>query len=635
MNSHDPLKILLIHVPFTSPTAVPLLPVMILSSLSEGNLRVSYYDANLDFFHKLIPDQTKECFPETIPEEVTGSAETAWRNLRSEAFYLPDLFVSGMDSVKNYFTLHPHLNSLFSNSWSTDFEGSLEEKNKDYKLITNDVKNLFSMYCRSGLMKRIKLFSPHICLISAPLPEQRRGALTLSRIGSEIRPKIPIILISSFFSEFISEFCDAVIEPHDMPALNAHIRKLGAQSTDKIDPMSKIKLLLSQEYAAPSTIIPLPFDETGRILKNTPSDFVKQFGVYNFFIPHTPRNTNRLDFLDKIPQSEGACRFALETVLVQEIETEIMHQAYQRGLRVVIWKNPDGAFKSLSKTLWNASEAGIWNHIVINESRSDLLMKELILFMISNPNIVHSWDYQDGTTYFFSDIHDLESSEYPYSQVKPLPGKPFWKCLSDPSHLFLYLIRYESQTLLRWRIRDDRKSIFSIGDHLLFNYKKPQDLPSGYLEEICKMVEAGGSVDTYWVRHNLERAFLIGYAEEEGVIVGNSSLKYPRKEYVESLGKQVGFDLSNYLERGYTSVRPEYRGMGIGTKLLEGLTARIGDKKLYSIISEDNTATQKIALRNRTQKVATFYSQKIGKNVGVWVPSWMIEIPAKKDHTSK
>jgi len=82
------------------------------------------------------------------------------------------------------------------------------------------------------------------------------------------------------------------------------------------------------------------------------------------------------------------------------------------------------------------------------------------------------------------------------------------------------------------------------------------------------------------------------------LIVGNASLKRPR---------------------------PEYRGLGIGTKLLEGLTARIDDRKLFSISGEDNIATQKIAIRNRTQKVATFYSEPMGKEIGVWIPIWMLE----------
>ena len=112
---------------------------------------------------------------------------------------------------------------------------------------------------------------------------------------------------------------------------------------------------------------------------------------------------------------------------------------------------------------------------------------------------------------------------------------------------------------------------------------------------------------------------------EYGLIVGNSILKRPRPEYVKAVNRQSGLDLSQYLERGYTSVRPEYRGMGIGTKLLEGLTERIGNKKLFSIIGEDNMATQKMALRNKTRRVATFYSKSLGKEVGVWIPERMLE----------
>jgi GNAT superfamily N-acetyltransferase len=94
---------------------------------------------------------------------------------------------------------------------------------------------------------------------------------------------------------------------------------------------------------------------------------------------------------------------------------------------------------------------------------------------------------------------------------------------------------------------------------------------------------------------------------------------------VEAVSRQSDLNLSHYLERGYTSVRPEYRGMGIGAKLLEGLTVRVGKRKLFSIIGEDNVATQKIALRNKTRRVATFYSERLGKNVGVWIPERMLE----------
>jgi GNAT superfamily N-acetyltransferase len=140
---------------------------------------------------------------------------------------------------------------------------------------------------------------------------------------------------------------------------------------------------------------------------------------------------------------------------------------------------------------------------------------------------------------------------------------------------------------------------------ITFYYKKPCDLPAEYLDEICKLVEAGGSVKTQFVRYNLERAYLIAYAMDNEFIIGNSSLKHPRKEFIERIKNITGFDFTNFIERGYTSVRPEYRAMGLGTRLLEGLTKRAGDYKIFSIISEDNKATQTIALRNKTKKIAT------------------------------
>jgi len=173
-------------------------------------------------------------------------------------------------------------------------------------------------------------------------------------------------------------------------------------------------------------------------------------------------------------------------------------------------------------------------------------------------------------------------------------------------------------------VQDDEISVRGLGENMVYHFDKPRDLPPGYLDEICRLVEAGGSVGTKWVRYNLKRAFLIGYVLEHDVIAGNSSLKHPRPEYVEAVNRQSGLDLSKYLERGYTSVRPEYRSMGIGTKLLEGLTERIGKKKLFSIIGEDNVATQKIALRNKTRRVATFYSENLKKEVGVWIPERML-----------
>jgi GNAT superfamily N-acetyltransferase len=306
--------------------------------------------------------------------------------------------------------------------------------------------------------------------------------------------------------------------------------------------------------------------------------------------------------------------------------TEKMAAAYEAGVRLIQWRDPKGELNSLTTRLWDVSRAGIWNHVVIEAEKETNLAQGLTDFIAKNPNIVHSWiQQQPCISPFGCSSKQTEKSSAVYTQVAKLNGQPLWRRLNEPVYQLLYLDRYGIKKLMRWRVRDDGYSVYSLGQNLAYHFVKPNELPPVYLDEICRMVEAGGSVGTKWVRYNLERAFLIGYVLEEGVIVGNSSLKRPRQEYIEAVNRQSGLDLSNYLERGYTSVRPQYRGMGIGTKLLEGLTARVGKAKVFSIIGEDNVATQKIALRNQTKKVTTFFSERLGKMMGVWIPESMLD----------
>jgi GNAT superfamily N-acetyltransferase len=156
---------------------------------------------------------------------------------------------------------------------------------------------------------------------------------------------------------------------------------------------------------------------------------------------------------------------------------------------------------------------------------------------------------------------------------------------------------------------------------IIYSFSSPDQLPEGHFEEVCRLVEAGGGVNPERVRYNLKRAFLIARAEKEGVLVGTSSLKRPRPEYVQRIKDKLGLDIHGFLERGYTSIMPEYRGLGIGTDLLGGLTSRAEGYGIYSLIREDDRETQTIALRNHTVKVATFYSELTGKDLGLWMPA--------------
>jgi len=278
-----------------------------------------------------------------------------------------------------------------------------------------------------------------------------------------------------------------------------------------------------------------------------------------------------------------------------------MAAAWDAGIRLICW----------------SPAPGLWNHIRF--AGPSAAADALTAFAAGSPDIVHSWQAGGAADEFTMPPfgHPLLAA---YGDVTPLAGLPLWRHLGTPARLLQALCSSAKDRVLRRRVDPETGAEWEIGSDMGWHFLEPAALADGVLDEICRMVAAGGSVNTRWVRHNLERAFLIAYVTERGRIVGNSSLKHPREEYIAAVRSRYDLDFSQHLERGYTSVRPEYRGLGIGTRLLEGLTRRAGKRKIFSIIAEDNIATQKIAIRNRTRKVATVFSEAMGKEIGFWVP---------------
>ena len=314
---------------------------------------------------------------------------------------------------------------------------------------------------------------------------------------------------------------------------------------------------------------------------------------------------------------------------IPEPETAIPHlgRLYDHGLRLIHWLKADGEDPIPRALLWQASKAGIWNHISGKDLFPDPDPSGTGAWIANNPNIAHSFESAGISS---SSPHPGQAEGAPralltYGRLPDIPGVPFWQVLGDPERILAALGRTGARELSRLRAYPGGQETFRLGSGLEYHYKRPGEIDSRTMDEIVAMVDAGGSVDITHVRANLEKAYLIAYVTENGVIAGNSSLKHPRQVFIERLNRITGLDFTRFVERGYTSVRPEYRSMGIGAKLLEGLTCRATDVKVFSLISEDNLATQKIALRNNTRKIAVYYSEKVGKEMGVWMPESMID----------
>lgn len=299
-----------------------------------------------------------------------------------------------------------------------------------------------------------------------------------------------------------------------------------------------------------------------------------------------------------------------------------IEDARQAGHSLIVWHGRlEDNIEALTRSFYAASRKGIWNHVILTPQTGDALIR----FAKTNPNIIHSWCRREPPQSHFSDSFDrLPEMASAYGDTQALPGQPAWKFLQDPIYMEAYVRHFGVKPVTRMRLIDGFDGHYQVGSGLTYRFSAPSDLPEGYLDQIVAMVAAGGSVDLNFVRYHLERAHLIACAEDLGLLVGNSCLKHPRREYTDAVSKQIGLDLSGYLERGYTSVRPEYRGLGVGAKLLEGLTRRVPGYKIFSVIAEGNTATQKMAIRNRTRRVASFFSQRTQKEIGIWIPEWMI-----------
>lgn len=405
-----------------------------------------------------------------------------------------------------------------------------------------------------------------------------------------------------------------MVSPMQLSILAIHPEPVG--TFERPSKLSQVKTSLSAtttlrlKKKTPSAVqsrVETPFMDG---LKNLAS----RFGTNLFHILNKTDLSQLVQLVNELEQNQPNLRLSLDCMVDENSVYEFTDRVKKQTLTQVQWhvsgqQPPLRFFKSFSRI-------GVWNHLVPNDSVTAKVIEKTAS---GQPNIIHSWETING---------DEESTCYSkggYDQVTPLPGRPLWQSVNDPVHRLVLLETFGRNWLLRSRVDENNDRLYRVGDHMEYQFCPPDRLPHGYIDEICAMVAAGGTVAATHVRFNLERAYLIGYVKEKGIIVGNSSLKNPRSEYIETVQRQSGLDLNGYVERGYTSVRPEYRGLGIGTKLLEGLTRRAGDRRIFSVISEDNEATKIIAKRNRTRKVATYFSEKAGKPVGIWMPEWMID----------
>jgi hypothetical protein len=308
------------------------------------------------------------------------------------------------------------------------------------------------------------------------------------------------------------------------------------------------------------------------------------------------------------------------------------------------------------RVLRDATDAGIWNHATVilgfpTESLEE--GRETIRFLHQNQDIIHSsilfkfvllshsHIFRHPEAFGIEAISE-ETNPFSYShrfecragmgdrtlstllewaqkyRLEEMYGHPLWFHLRIREYLLLFVSRHGLEAVRKWKVKPADLSIYPLGSRITYHFQKPQDVSPEILEKIRGLIHAGGAVGRSWIQNNLQEAFLIGYAVEQGRIIGVMTHKHPLEGYVKEIEKKTHLDLSGYLERGYSYVRPEYRSMLVGDGLVKGLVAGSPGRKIYVTIRMDNVPAIKLTRRNQMSLAATYHNDRTGHEIGVF-----------------
>lgn len=309
------------------------------------------------------------------------------------------------------------------------------------------------------------------------------------------------------------------------------------------------------------------------------------------------------------------------------------------------------------RVLKDSAEAGIWNHgmfILGFPTETEEEAKETVKFLELNSDKIHSaiffkfsllkhsHIYNNKSLYSIKDIYPSSNAfsyEYQFTcskgmtsdslkdifswaqryRIQNIYSHPAWFYMRIREYLFLYLSKFDVMQVQRMKVRPKELTSYRAGSNLTYYFKRGEEIDDTLIERLKELIGRGGEVGGSWIKENLQNALLVAYVEEEGKIVATMSHKRPKEKYLKYLRQKTGLDLSGYIERGYSYVRPEYRGLGIGDKMLKGLVERTPHSPIYVTIRLDNISALRLTEKNAMKMVATFTNERTDHLIGIFV----------------
>lgn len=585
-------SVLLVHPPFLCPTAPPLLPALAAARLRAAGALVSVYDANHDFFlnHLLAPGFQIQCLALTQTRQSQGG----YKHL-SDAFLLEQL----ADIEANPEQWEQRCNQVPDAVAIMQSQRFYEPD--EYVAARRQIDGALALASLAYYPYRLHWNGLH-----HPEAQTWEAALAISQGDNNPFRVLDQRLLDLAQDQESLLFC---IERPDqlLPALTLRKMVMEANLDFKVcfwgPGLNAI--------AGPDGVDWLPGDD--------PVALCAALGLPDPG-PQPPDYVGLEGYLAPVTAKSAVKKYAL----IPAPSLDALKEDKAEGVLSVRWLTPRHAeTQELAAGLRASSKAGMWNQVELAADAN----QDLAAWCAANPNLAHSVTIDQPTASGFSGPPPMQPApESKVGTLPPMPGRPLWRWLGKDAHLALYVLRHGVRQTRAYRVRADG-STYNLGQGVEYYFVHYPDLNEWHLQNILALITSAGKVKPDWLHHNIQRSFLVAYAVEEGVMIATETLKHPRPEYILKVRERTGLDFTRHLERGYIVVRPEYRGLGVGDKLVKGCLARAPGYKTFLAIDAENKTAQELTARHGSRFLTGYYSEDMGKEIQIWTPRDQDDLP--------
>lgn len=464
---------------------------------------------------------------------------------------------------------------------------------------------------QEGLRARLQRDHPQVVVLCLDSPRQKEAALCMARwLGQHAKGAQTVLwgpgLEAMACARGLCSDCVCLPGGHGEGLLSV----LGHRPIE-CDPAQGLRQVLPQtRYLAPGPVLPLRTLGMEPFTPDALQEAAARTKVGCFL-------GSRGD-LDLGREGAGNIVLGLDWDLAALPDEDEIRAAQRAGARMLRWRL-DGAEAGLDpaaarRVMGETAKAGMWNHLHLARDMPPQQQEAWLRLALDNPHVVHSHDAAWGE----AGVAEASGREIK-GAFHPLPGRPLWQWLTEPAHLLLQAARHGVNALRCLRV-EEGGSVYALTNDLTYHFLKPEQVTPKLRQEIFDLIMAGGRIKPDFVLSNLEQAFYVGYAIDRGGLVATASTKHPRPGFVKKMLEMTGRDFSQYLERGYISVRPEYRNTGVADHLIVELRKRWQGRNVFLVVAADHQTGREITRRNGSRCLLSYFNQEKQREFEIWTP---------------